>query len=703
MPPPSEAPGPPGHRLAGAASVYLRAAAEQGIDWFPWGTEPFEVARRTGRPILLDIGASWCHWCHVMDETTYTDAEVGRLLRQHFVAVKVDRDEHPEIDRRYQRQVGALTGEGGWPLTGFLNADGELFLGGTYFPADDGHGRPGLRRVLREVARLWKDEPDRIRQNAEAIQASLRRMRERRSSASPDLERFVDGVRSDLESNYDPVNGGFGTAPKFPHPTAVSFLLWDAFASGRDSSADRARETLLRMADGGLYDQVGGGFHRYSVDEGWHVPHFEKMGVDNAELLGAYVQGVQRFAEPRFEEVVRGTLGWVREVLANPEGGWGASQDADNAPGDDGGYFTWTKSELKSVLNADEYRLVARVFGVGTDGRMPHGPERNVLFRLLPVKDAAEGLSLPVDPEKVLAKSLATLRTARASRPAPAVDPALYASINGRFVGAFARAGAVLDDPQSLAESRRAADRWLGAAYDPARGVAHRLERAGPTGYGLLEDQVELARGLLELAEALAQPRYLEPAVRLLELIDKEYRGEDGLFRDTAPRLYDGPSVGGVDEPSYPLEDSPHLSANAAAALAFVRASELTHDERWSEKARALLVPISARVGGAGLFAAGSALASGLLSMEPASVVIEGRGPEAAALARTARRSPRFRLSVFAGRPPPPFTFPDGASAAPPEGGARALVCFGRSCGPPVSDPAALAKLLGGGRGSPGP
>ncbi|HLN50575.1 MAG TPA: thioredoxin domain-containing protein [Thermoplasmata archaeon] len=687
--------GPVARRLAGSSSVYLRAAAEQGIDWYPWGSEPFEVARRTGRPILLDIGASWCHWCHVMDETTYTDAEVGRLLRQHFVAVKVDRDEHPEVDRRYQRQVGALTGEGGWPLTGFLSPGGELFLGGTYFPPDDGHGRPGLRRVLREVARLWREEPETIRQNSEAIQASLRRMRDRRTTTAPDLSRFAEAVRTDIESGFDPVNAGFGTAPKFPHPTTVSFLLWDAFANGREANAERARETLLRMADGGMYDQVGGGFHRYSVDEAWHIPHFEKMGIDNAELLGAYVQGVQRFDEPRFEEVVRGTLGWAREVLASPEGGWGASQDADNAPGDDGNYFTWTKAELKAALDPDEYRLVARVFGVGTDGRMHHDPERNVLFRLLPVEGAAEGLSLSGTPNEALRGALKTLRSVRARRPVPTVDPALYASINGRFVGAFARAGTVLEEPPALAEARRAADRWLARAYDPARGIAHRLDRTGAKGFGLLEDQVEFARGLLELSVATSEPRYLEPAVRLLELMDREYRGEDGLFRDIAPRLYDGPPIGGMSEPSYPLEDSPHLSANAAAALAFLRVGELTHDDLWTEKARALLSPIAARIGGAGLFAAGSALASGYLTTDPASVVVEGSGPSAAALARAARRSPRPRLSVFVGQPPSPFSFPGPAAAASTKGPSRALVCFGTSCGPPVTDPAELTKILG--------
>ena len=292
MSPPAE-PGPVrtgGWRLADRSSAYLRSAAEQPIEWYPWGPEPFELARRTGRPILLDIGASWCHWCHVMDEGTYSDPEVGRLLLQHFVAVKVDRDEHPEIDRRYQRQVGALTGEGGWPLTGFLTPEGEVFLGGTYFPPTDGHGRPGFRRVLQEVSRLWHEEPEKIRENAQAIQGALRRMRETRSPADRPLDVFVASVLGEIQSSFDPVNAGFGMAPKFPHPTAVSFLLWDAFERGSGSSAERAHETLTRMADGGLFDQVGGGFHRYSVDEGWHIPHFEKMGVDNTALLSAYVE-----------------------------------------------------------------------------------------------------------------------------------------------------------------------------------------------------------------------------------------------------------------------------------------------------------------------------------------------------------------------------------------------------------------------------
>ncbi|HYA54319.1 MAG TPA: thioredoxin domain-containing protein, partial [Thermoplasmata archaeon] len=674
-----------------------RGAAEQPIEWYPWGTEPFELARRTERPILLDVGASWCHWCHVMDEGTYSDPEVARLLRQHFVAVKVDRDEHPEVDRRYQRQVGALTGEGGWPLTGFLTPDGEVFLGGTYFPPTDGHGRPGFRRVLSEVARLWREEPERIRQNARGIQGALQRMRESRSTEGRPLNEFALQVAGDVRSSVDPVNGGFGTAPKFPHPTAVSLLLWDEFANGSSASGDAARETLNRMADGGMFDQVGGGFHRYSVDEGWHVPHFEKMGIDNAALLSAYVDGAARFGEPRYEEVVRATIGWVRETLQDPLGGFGASQDADNAPGDDGSYFTWSRPEVRGALDPDEFRLISRFFGVGTDARMPHDPERNVLFRLLSLPEAAEGIFPPEAAPRALERSIAKLRSVRAKRPTPQVDRAVYSDINGRFIASLSRAGAFLGDSAVVADARAAADRILNAAYNPDRGVAHRVGPGEAGGFGLLEDQVAFAAGLLELAGVVADPKYLDPAVALLSLVDREFRGEDGLLRDLSPKLYDGPSVSGVHDVSYPLEDSPHLSANATAALSFVRTGSLLHDDRWTEKGRALLGPMVRRIGDGGLFAAGSALAAGLLTTPPATVVVEGSGSRAQALLRAARRTYHPNLWVFDGHPPPPFSLPDEMSSTGSAPGPRALVCFGTSCAPPVDDARQLRALIASG------
>jgi len=691
--------GPAAHRsrLADSSSAYLRSAAEQAIDWYPWGVEPFELARRTGRPVLIDIGASWCHWCHVMDEGTYADDEVARLLREHFVTVKVDRDQHPEVDRRFQRQVSALTGEGGWPLTAFATPDGEVFYGGTYFPPTDGHGRPGLRRLLKELARVWAEEPERVKNTTRTLGDALARIGRRATDAAAELGPFVASVARELHGSYDPAYGGFGGAPKFPHPAALAFLLWDEHRGG-SRSGPLVRETLARMGDGGLYDQLGGGFHRYSVDERWHVPHFEKMGVDNAELLAIYVDGFRRFADPRFEEVVRGTVGWCEERLADPDGGWGASQDADNAPGDDGGYYTWSRAELKEILGTEEARLVGRVFGVGTEATMPHDPERNVLYRLLPPEEASQGLRLDAAPAVVFARACARLLEARRRRPSPGVDRALYASINGRFVGAYAAAAAVFEEPSWTARARLAADRWLARAVDPHRGIAHRLEGGSASGFGLLDDQVGFARGLLELAVGCGEARYLDAARALLETVDREFRGEDGLLRDVAPSLYDGAPVGPADAPSYPLEDTPHLSANSGAALAFLRLGELLHDDRWSEKGSALARPIAARIGGAGVFAGGAALAAGLSGTPPVQVVVEGRGADAAALLRAARRCYHPRLSVHAGTA---LAELPAATAPPPRAGeVRAIVCFDRSCAPPVRTPEELARLIRAGPGA---
>ncbi len=683
-------------RLAGAASAYLRGAAEQPIDWHPWGPEAFELAQRLNRPLLLDIGAVWCHWCHVMDEGTYSDPEVARLLAMHFVPVKVDRDEHPEVDRRYQRQVSALSGQGGWPLTAFLTPKGDVFLGGTYFPPQDAMGRPGFRRVLKEVARIWREEPDKALGNTRAIQESLERIEDR--EASPErrsLTAFRDTVLDQIQQSYDAVNGGFGFSPKFPHPTAISFLLYHAYAHDDVTPAARARETLLRMADGGMYDHLGGGFHRYSVDEGWHIPHFEKMGVDNAALLAAYSDGARRFGDARLVETVRGILGWVEGTLTQTHGGFGASQDADNAPGDDGGFFTWSRAEMKAALPPEELRLLSRFFGVGSDGRMAHDPDRNVLFRLLPLAEAAEGTGL--DPEgsrAALERGISKLRDVRAARPAPFVDGALYADINGGFIRGAALAGTFLGDPRAIALARASADRFLDRAYRPEQGVAHHLGPDGPTGFGHLEDQAMFALGLTELAGATALPEYVRAAEQILDVVHREYAGDGGILRDLAPRLYDGPQVGSIDRPAYPLEDNPHLSANAAVALAGIRLAGLIGQDAPRERARTLLEAIVPRVHGAGLFAAGTAWAAGLLDTPPARIVIEGSGREAEALVRAARGAWHPNLWTFHGTPPPPFSLPEELHAGAGTGAARALICFGDRCLAPVTDPEALAPLV---------
>jgi uncharacterized protein len=685
-------------RLSESSSAYLRGASEQAIDWYPWGEEAFAAAKRLNRPILLDVGAVWCHWCHVMDEGTYSDATVARLIGQHFVAVKVDRDANPEVDRRYQRQVNALTGEGGWPLTAFLTPTGETFFGGTYFPPQEGMGRPGFRQVLLEISRLWREEPAKVRENTEALANALTHEHHGTGrTSSPSASAFVEAVRTSVLSASDPVHGGFGTAPKFPHPTAISFLLWDSFASDAAGPAERARLTLSRMADGGIYDHVGGGFHRYSVDEGWHIPHFEKMSIDNAALLSAYAEGYRRFRDEGLREVVRGTTAWIRSTLADPRGGFGASQDADNAPGDDGSYFTWSRPELKAILDPTEMRLVARYFGVGSQGRMPHDPERNVLFRLMTAEEASEGTGLePSQAHTTLEAAIRKLQVARLQRPRPVVDPALYANLNGGFIRALTAASTVLDDPALLAEARTAADRFLTEGYSPSRGVAHQIGGERPQGFGHLEDQAEMAWGLVELAGRTLDATYVGRATELYELMLSKFWVEGMPLRDIAVDLYDGPPIGAVTEPAFPIEDMPHLSANSAVTLGLLRLGSLTGEERWWTEARQLIERCLGRLERAGLFAAGMALAAGLAQTEPVRVVVQGEDALSDALWNAARTAWHPNVWVFRSTPPAPFSVPgELADASAETSSTRALVCWGTRCAPPVTDPERLRSLIG--------
>ncbi|MFG1530411.1 MAG: DUF255 domain-containing protein [Thermoplasmata archaeon] len=690
-------PGPSGHRLKSAASGYLAAAAEQTIDWYPWGPEPFEVARRLHRPVLLDIGAAWCHWCHVMDEGTYSDPEVAEILGREFVAVKVDRDERPEIDRRYQQEVGAISGEGGWPLTAFLDSEGSAFFGGTYFPPSDGHGRPGFRRVLREIARVYRDEPGRVRETVRQIREALARGTEAPVASTRSVARagYLDRVEAEIVQRMDPVHGGFGQAPKFPHPTALSLLLLRAHLQGDPARAEPALHTLRQMADGGIYDQIGGGFHRYSVDEAWHIPHFEKMAIDNAALLDLYLEAARHSPEHRWAATVDGILDWTRATLVDPAGGLASSQDADAAPGDDGNYFTWSRAEIQASLPADEARFAIRLFGVGVDGRMPHDPDRHVLYRALSPSEAAVGVLPPTrDPETAARAVIGALRAARDRRPAPKVDPALYAHLNGRYIGALVRASVQRDDPSLLGPAVRAADRWLRQGIDADRGVAHRIDAQGGQGFGHLEDNAQMASGLLELALWTGERRYAEAVEPILRKIVADFPDDRGRLRDLAPRLYDGPLIGGELRPTYPFEDQPHLGAGPAAVRALHRWAVATGSEEFEAAARRLWEPMAARTVDGGLFAAGIALTGAELDLPATTVIVEGDGPGAVQLWRVAASSPRPNLVVFQGPPPPPFRLPSEIGNPSGGWGVRALVCEGVSCRAPITESGELARAL---------
>ena len=404
----------PTNELGEASSSYLRSAAHQPVQWRPWGDAAFEAARREDKPILLDIGAVWCHWCHVMDRESYENEELARIINESYVAVKVDRDERPDIDARYQMAVSALTGQGGWPLTAFLTPDGKPFYGGTYFPPDDRYGRPGMKRMLESIAHNYRSHKDEILNSAERISEALGGVEQFPADGQKAGASIAQSIIESTGRMFDRQHGGFGNAPKFPHPSALDLLL-DAYLETRQSWLLNAVTTTLEgMGRGGVYDQIGGGFHRYSVDERWIVPHFEKMSYDNAGLLVNYLGAYNVTGNEFFRQIALGILSFIETVLSSPEGGFYASQDADYSLDDDGDYFTWTLDEVRAVLDPQEAEIIAQYYHVEPQGEMHHSPAKNVLFIDQPIAAIAARLKLePEEVKRILAVAKAKMLAAR--------------------------------------------------------------------------------------------------------------------------------------------------------------------------------------------------------------------------------------------------------------------------------------------------
>ena len=365
--------------LSRASSAYLRSAMHQPIRWHEWGEEAFATAERENKPILLDIGAVWCHWCHVMDRESYDNPEIAEIVNQRFIAIKVDRDERPDIDSRYQAAVSAVSGQGGWPLTAFLTPAGKPFYGGTYFPPDDGYGRPSFKRVLLSIAAAYQEKNDDVTAQAKMVENAIAQA-ESVTGASADFSPgIIAAIVQSILQMFDPHNGGFGNAPKFPHPAAIDLLIDQYVNTGDEGLRHGFVTTLEKMARGGVYDQLAGGFHRYSVDEHWGVPHFEKMCYDNSELLKNYVHAHQATGSEFFAAVARDIVRWMDEWLSDRErGGFYASQDADCSMDDDGDYFTWTLAEAQAVLTDEEAQIASLHYKIEEMGEMHHDPAKNV-------------------------------------------------------------------------------------------------------------------------------------------------------------------------------------------------------------------------------------------------------------------------------------------------------------------------------------
>jgi hypothetical protein len=707
--------------LGRAASAYLRSARHQPIAWHEWGPEAFEKAKRENKPVLLDIGAVWCHWCHVMDRESYENPETAAVLNEHFVAVKVDRDERPDVDTRYQAAVATVSGQGGWPLTAFLTPEGNPFFGGTYFPPDDRYGRPGFRRVLLTMAQAFQERRAEVEESAGSILAAIEHNESFAGRSGEPGAPLLEKIIGSAIQQFDARNGGFGSQPKFPHPAVIDLLIDAAGRGGeRAEEAGQSRQvatvTLKKMAAGGIHDQLAGGFHRYSVDEQWIVPHFEKMAYDNSELLKNYAHAFQSFADPEFARVAKGILRWMDEWLSDRErGGFYASQDADDSLDDDGDYFTWTREEAKAVLSAEEFEVAAAYYNVRPVGDMHHNPAKNVLHVPRTVEEVARALRREdADVRGLLESATGKMYAARLLRRTPYVDKTIYTGWNGMCVSAYIAAGRALglNEPVEFPPQRtsslgtpvefalRSLDRVLDTAWNASSGLAHVVaygEGVAPAQRvaGVLEDYGFLANAALDAWEASGEMRYFRAAQELGDAMLARFYDATGCgFFDTETSAGKD-LIGALSTRRKPLQDAPTPAGNAVAATVLLRLAALTNREVYATRAQETLETFAGIVEHFGLYAASYGLALRRMIEPPVQVCIVGEDAAVkemmvAAMARFAVNKSVIRLRREQLSELPPAL----AETLPHvEAESFALVCRGNVCLPPIFSGDELARI----------
>ncbi len=697
----------PSNTLHQATSAYLRSAMHQPIHWHEWGPEVFARAAREDKPILLDIGAVWCHWCHVMDRESYESPEVAALINEHFIAMKVDRDERPDVDSRYQAAVSAISGQGGWPLTAFLTPDGRPFFGGTYFPPDDRYGRAGFKSVLSGVVRAFRERQKDVEESAASVVRAMTQAETFAGRAGKISPQIVEQIMASAVQTFDPVNGGFGSAPKFPHASAVDLIL-DFYARSGDAQLENVvSKTLNSMAQGGVYDHIGGGFHRYSVDEHWGVPHFEKMAYDNSELLKNYVRAFQVTRNPYFAEVARDIIRWMDAWLSDREhGGFYASQDADISLDDDGDYFTWTQAEARAVLSAEEAEMALAHYGIEERGPMHHNPYKNVLHIAEPAAQIASRTQRPVaEVEAILRQAKDKLYAERGRRPLPFIDQTVYAGWNAMCISAYLEAGKVLGLDDARVFGLRSLDRILSQAWDKAAGLAH--VAVGTKGEsarrvrGVLDDYALLAIACLDAYECTSALAYFKFAQDIVDaMVERFFDNAAGGFFDVEQNTVE--LIGVLNTPRKALQDSPTPAGNPAAAIALMRLFFLTHEESYRQKAEATLNAFGGVAGQYGMFAGTYGIALVLYLNPPVQVVVTGDGEACDALYRAAvapfalnKSVVRLRAGEAVAQNLPPAlaeTIPLLPAVAGNQ--AVAVVCAGFACRPPVHSSEELAKTL---------
>ena len=712
--------------LAHASSAYLRSAMHQPIRWREWGNEAFAAAQRENKPILLDIGAIWCHWCHVMDRESYDNPETAAIVNEHFIAVKVDRDERPDIDSRYQVAVQAVSGQGGWPLTAFLTPDGKPFYGGTYFPPDDHYGRPSFRRVLLSIANAYKEKHGDVVEQAKMVESAIAQSESFAGRAGRISPGIIKAIQESAFKMFDARNGGFGQAPKFPHPSALDLLIDQYSRTGDDNLRNLIVTTLERMANGGVYDQLAGGFHRYSVDERWVVPHFEKMCYDNSELLKNYVHAYQATGSEFFADVARDIIRWMDEWLSDRErGGFYASQDADYSMDDDGDYFTWTLDEARAVLTEEEAQVAALHYDINEIGEMHHNPAKNVLYVRAPIEEIGRRLSLAPDRvRELLASAKKKMYTARLQRPSPYVDRTIYVGWNSMCISAYLEAAKVLDLDPARRFALRTLDRILAEAWKttsprpaavrelvgPGGRLSHVVAYSDPKAEpreipGMLDDYAATAIACLDAYEATADLSYFKFAHAIVDaMIAKFCDATSGGFFDSES-CSDGNSLGVLATRRKPLQDSPTPAGNPMAAIALQRLYHYTGDNGYHDKAEQTLETFAGIAEQLGIFAATYGIAVLHFTEPPLQLVVVGepRNETTRKLFKAAAGPFGFNKSVLqlspdkavAGNLPPALatTIPNLPQLH--SGNALAVLCSGSACQPPTADVVELRRSLG--------
>jgi len=697
------------NRLASEQSPYLLQHKDNPVDWYPWGQDAFERARRENKPIFLSIGYSTCHWCHVMEHESFENPAIADVLSRHFVSIKVDREERPDVDRVYMTFVQATTGSGGWPMSVWLTPRLEPFYGGTYFPPEARWGRPGFVEILEEIARVWREEQGKVEQSASAIIGRLQSMRSNGAGTVPDIS-VLDRTVGEFASSFDSRRGGFGGAPKFPRPSELLFLLREHARTRATAPRDMVLVTLRAMALGGMRDHLGGGFHRYSVDADWRVPHFEKMLYDQAQLVLAYAEAAQVTGDRFYAEVAIDTLDYVRRDLTSPGGGFFSAEDADSVPPEhahekhphktEGSFYIWRDDEIEQILGDNAAVFRAR-YGILPDGNAPADPQgefthKNLLYTARSIEDVASITGRSLDGvTDALQSARGLLMTRRAARPRPHLDDKVLTAWNGLMIAAFARAARTLVGAAGyLQDAQRAARFVHDRLWQPSTGTLLRRYRDGSAGVdAYAEDYAYLVFGLLELFQADGDPTWLEWAMTLQTRQDELFwdANDGGWFSTT-----------GKDESVLlRLKEDYDGAEPAASSVSVMNLLTLSHlVESFSEKIEPTLGIFSSRVSQSGrvvpmLLAALSAYHAGTPQLV---IVGDPAAQDTNSLYEVVRH--RYRPTTIV-VPVVPQSLDKTAALLPwiagmkmVDGRATAYLCRDFTCESPTTEAGELARLL---------